>query len=214
MQLTGADKYDIKLVPDLERYVDEQVSNNTWNLETNLALLRHYQFAPSTAKINVLAKLLLKALAQLPGSDFKTCIHLVPERIQADETIAKVVALAGALETTRFEDFWKLSSSSADVVALVPGFADAARAYIIQVLGITYQRVSKSVLGSAVQLQGAQLDALVQDKVKSAGWAVSGETITLPKNESNSPPVVVKRTQDPIRFEQIAPVLRGVTIGF
>lgn len=35
----------------------------------------------------------------------------------------------------------------------------------------------------------------VQEKVKSAGWSVSGETITLPKNESNSPPVVVKRTQ-------------------
>uniref|UniRef100_A0A7S0X0D0 Eukaryotic translation initiation factor 3 subunit K n=1 Tax=Chlamydomonas leiostraca TaxID=1034604 RepID=A0A7S0X0D0_9CHLO len=214
MQLTGADKYDAKLVPDLERYVDEQVSKNTWNLDANLALLRHYQFAPSTAKINVLAKLLLKALAQLPDSEFKICIHLVPERLQADESISKVVALAGALETTRFAEFWTLAGSSKDVIALVPGFADAARTYITHILGITYQRVTKAVLGSALQLQGGELDAFIQGKVKSSGWAVSGDIVTLPKNESNSPPVVVKRTQDPIRFEQVAPVLRGVTIGF
>lgn len=49
----------------------------------------------------------------------------------------------------------------------VPGFSDAARAYIIHILGITYQRVSKAVLGAALQLQGAELDKLVG---ASHGW--------------------------------------------
>ena len=59
-----------------------QVSSSTYNLDANLALLRFYQFAPSTVKIITLAKVLLKALMQLPSPDYKTCIYLIPERIQ------------------------------------------------------------------------------------------------------------------------------------
>lgn len=47
---------------------------------------------------------------------------------QNDETIAKVLALANALETTRFGDFWALvSGNSKDVASLgANGFEKAA----------------------------------------------------------------------------------------
>jgi len=39
--------------------------------------------------------------------------------LQSDDTISKVVALANALETTRFSEFWSLvSGDSKDVAAL------------------------------------------------------------------------------------------------
>lgn len=171
----------------------------------------------------------------------------------------------------------------------VPGFAETVRKYITHVTCITFQHVTKTVLGSALQLDGAALDALVravrpvggfwvpeamvfviqfgiagsysafvcctlragwsgpsataqhpaswpqrssctdgctenhactapschrfvskphnthvgtccpapqiQKNSKEAGWSVSGEVVALPRNELNSAPVVVKRTQ-------------------
>jgi translation initiation factor 3 subunit K len=50
----------------------------------------------------------------------------------------------------------------------------------------------------------------------SPGWSIqtcpSGDLVCLPKNELNQ--MVVKRTQEVIRLEQVAPVLRSVTVGF
>ena len=55
----------------------------------------------------------------------------------------------------------------------------------------------------------------MKDKAAS-GWSVlsspSGELVALPKNEHNQ--MVVIRTQEVIRLDQVAPVLRSVTVGF
>ena len=59
-----------------------QVATKTFNLDNNLALLRFYQFSPVSVKPQVVAKVLIKAMMQLPNQDFKSCITLVPERLQ------------------------------------------------------------------------------------------------------------------------------------
>ena len=55
----------------------------------------------------------------------------------------------------------------------------------------------------------------IKDKA-SSGWSVqpspTGDLVALPKTEHNQ--LVVKRTQEIIRLEQVAPVLRAVTVGF
>lgn len=89
-----------------------QVASKSFDLEANLALLRLYQFQPHLAKPAVLAKVLVKALMQLPSPDYKLCIHLVPERSQAEEPVASVVALADSLENTKLSDFWAACSGS------------------------------------------------------------------------------------------------------
>jgi hypothetical protein len=43
-------------------------------------------------------------------------------------------------------------------------------------------------------------------QVKSAGWAVEGDVVTLPLNAFNT--AVQKRAQDLIGFDAVAPVLR------
>lgn len=58
---------------------------------------------------------------------------------------------------------------------------------------------------------GAALDALVADKVSTAGWSVSGAVVCLPKNGYNQP--VTKRAQDLIKFDQISSVLKSITVG-
>jgi GAF domain-containing protein len=45
-------------------------------------VLRLYALQPSTARPETVARILLRALAQLPAADYRTCAYLVPERLQ------------------------------------------------------------------------------------------------------------------------------------
>eukprot|EP00798_Chlamydomonas_sp_ICE-L_P020020 gene20020-26736_t len=198
------------------RLLSEQASTKTYSLEANLALLRFYQFQPSSTKIPILAKVLLKSVMQLPQPDFKICAHLIPERLQNEELVSKIMGLASSLETSRFTEFWGQAVALKETISHVPGFYDAVRAYVLHTLSISFQRVPKSVLGEYLQLEGASLDNLIKDKCANAGWSVqsspAGELVALPKGEQNQ--LVVKRTQEVIKFEQVSPVLRTVTVGF
>jgi len=46
MEVTGADRYNPELLPQLEKNVEYQVQSQTNSLDTNLCLLRLYQFYP------------------------------------------------------------------------------------------------------------------------------------------------------------------------
>ena len=59
-----------------------QAKTGAYDLNGNLALLRHYSFAPETAKLDAIAAVLIKAMMRLPEPDFAQLLHLVPERVQ------------------------------------------------------------------------------------------------------------------------------------
>jgi translation initiation factor 3 subunit K len=67
----------------------------------------------------------------------------------------------------------------------VAGFYDAVRGYALHVLGYTFQRVSKKTLTEVLRLEGPLLDAFVESKCKTGGWAVApdtgGSVLILPK---------------------------------
>ena len=58
------------------------MKSETYDAEANLALLRHYQFAPDKSNINCIATMLIKAQMQLPAHDFTQLLQLIPERLQ------------------------------------------------------------------------------------------------------------------------------------
>ena len=63
----------------------------------------------------------------------------------------------------------------------VPGFNDAVRDNIITLLGISFQRIHKSVLGSYLALQPAELDKLVGGLMswrEGRGWRCSRRSST------------------------------------
>ncbi|KAG2483327.1 hypothetical protein HYH03_017775 [Edaphochlamys debaryana] len=215
--ISGADRYSPDKLPQLEAHVDEQVHQRTWNLDANVTLLRFYQFSPASVKPAVIAKILIKAIMQLPSQDYRCCITLLPERLQqADETLYKVVQLANALETSRFADFWSAANTCRDLLGTIPGFYEAVRGFIAYTLCTSYNRVTKRVLSDCLKLEGATLDQYLTEKCRSAGWAIvstpAGDVVALPKNEYNQS--VVKRNQELIRFDQVAPMLKTITVGF
>ncbi|KAK9825418.1 hypothetical protein WJX81_003981 [Elliptochloris bilobata] len=215
VDVSGANGYNPKLQQSLEEYVAEQAKSGTYDLDANLALLRHYDFAPEGAKLDVIATVLIKALMRLPEPDFAQLLQLVPEQVQDEQPVAALVALTQHLEGARFRDFWLAQDACRDVVAGVTGFYEAVRAYILATISHTCRRVSKGTLAECLRLEDASLDALIEEKVAKEGWSVAAAdmmtVVTLPENEQNV--IHAQGTgQGGFRFEpmQLAQILQVV----
>merc|ERR1712021_169648 len=83
-----------------------------------------YQFNPAKAKIQVVTKVLVKAL----------------------------MLLANLLESCDFPKFWETAALMDADLKTVPGFVDAIRRYIMITLSISYARVPKQTLCQALNM--------------------------------------------------------------
>ena len=74
-------RYDPEILPQLEEYVNAQCASNTYDLDCNLATLKLYQFHTEKSNPEIIAKILVKALMNLPNTDYLLCMYLVPESV-------------------------------------------------------------------------------------------------------------------------------------
>lgn len=208
-QLVALNPYNPDILPDLENYVNEQVSSRTYSLDANLCLLRLYQFEPERMSTQIVARILVKALMALPAPDFSLCLFLIPERVQMEEQFKSLIVLSHYLETARFQQFWDEATKSRHILEVVPGFEQAVQDYAIHVLSLTYQKVPRPVLAEAINIEGLSLDKFLEHQVTNCGWAVEkghhgkGQLIVLPRNEFNHPELK-KSTTDRIPLDHIA----------
>ncbi|KAJ8543385.1 hypothetical protein K7X08_005908 [Anisodus acutangulus] len=206
-QLIAVNPYNPDILPDLENYVNEQVSSQTYNLDANLCLLRIYQFEPERMSTPIVARILVKALMAMPAPDFSLCLFLIPERVQMEEQFKTLIVLSHYLETARFRQFWDEAARSRQIVEVVPGFEQAIRAYAVHVLSITYQKVPRTILAEAINIEGLSLDKFLEHHESNYGWVIEkgqgkGQLITLPRTEFNHPELK-KNTADSIPLEHV-----------
>lgn len=213
MELKGKDRYDLAKVKALEADVVKQVTAGIYSLDVNLALLRFYQIKPSLIDTGLVSKILCKALMQLPNPDFKLCLHLLPERVQNEEPIATLVLLSGHLSACRFAQFWAAADLCKELLNSIPYFYEAIRAYILHVVGITFQKVFVEVLGPYLKLEGKDLMDLIEAKSKTDGWKLvdtpRGKLVLLSLNSENQHTTRVV-VGGHIGFEQVTPLLRAL----
>ena len=75
--------YDETKLKQLEDYVNKQISEEAlYDFHSNLYLMKMYSLYPSKAKKNIVIKLLLKAMMNLPESDFTSLVYLIPIRFR------------------------------------------------------------------------------------------------------------------------------------
>lgn len=209
LDLKGADRYNPNMLPQLESFVKEPGS---YSLPASLALLRTYVTQPDKANIKLLSDLLVKAMMQLPSSDFATVLHLIPERLQEDADIASLIALMQHLDAARYQSFWLACDACRSAnLGKVPGFTEAVRKHILRSVKATFQKVTRSTLAEYLRMDGAALDELVEEKVKDEGWKVakgpSGNTIYILPKMSSSLSSEQTTPSSAFRFEQLAPLL-------
>ncbi|WOK93253.1 eukaryotic translation initiation factor 3 subunit K-like [Canna indica] len=206
-QLVAVNPYNPDILTDLENYVNEQVSSQTYSLDANLCLLRLYQFEPDRMSIPIVVRILIKALMAMPAPDFSLCLFLIPEPVQMDEQIKTLIVLSHYLETARFRQFWDEAAKNRSVLEVVPGFEQAIQAYAIHVLSLTYQKVPRAVIAEAINIEGLSLDKFIEYHMANNGWVLEkghshSQLIVLPRNEFNHPELK-KSTSDGMPFEHI-----------
>ncbi|XAR51116.1 hypothetical protein NMG60_11005657 [Bertholletia excelsa] len=206
-QLVAVNPYNPDILPDLENYVNEQVSSQTYSLDANLCLLRLYQFEPERMSTQIVARILVKALMAMPAPDFSLCLFLIPERVQMEEQFKTLIVLSHYLETARFRQFWDEAAKNRHILEVVPGFEQAIQSYAIHVLSLTYQKVPRSILAEAINIEGLSLDKFLEHQAANYGWVIEkgqgrGQLIVLPRNEFNYPELK-KSAADVIPLEHI-----------
>ncbi|CAK9328152.1 unnamed protein product [Citrullus colocynthis] len=206
-QLLAVNPYNPDILPDLENYVNEQVSSETYSLDANLCLLRLYQFEPERMSTQIVARILVKALMAMPAPDFSLCLFLIPERVQMEDQFKTLIILSHYLETGKFRQFWDEAAKNRHIVEAVPGFEQAIQAYAVHVLSLTYQKVPRSVLAEAINIEGLSLDKFLEHQVANSGWILEkghgkGQLIVIPPNEFNHPELK-KKSSDSIPLDHI-----------
>ncbi|KAF8718159.1 hypothetical protein HU200_025649 [Digitaria exilis] len=227
--LVALNPYNPDILNDLEKFVNEQVSSQTYNLDANLSLLRLYQFEPERMSIQIVARILIKALMAMPAPDFSLCLFLIPEHV-IDLTNVSDVQHAVLLPSVFVATFFYVRSLNCFesilsslvytfVVAnggaiqdidssfsLPGGFEQAIQTYAIHLLSLTYQKVPRPVLAEAINIEGLALDKFLEYHAANSGWVIEkggqSQVIVLPRNEFNHPELK-KNTADSVPFEHV-----------
>ncbi|XP_005091207.1 eukaryotic translation initiation factor 3 subunit K [Aplysia californica] len=200
--LKGIDRYNPENLQTLERYVAMQASENTYDLEANLAVLKLYQFNPSMYQTGVTATVLLKALTNLPNSDFILCKCLIETGRLGEEPVAKVLKLAEFLETAHFQDFWLALMEDPDLLIGILGFEDSIRKFVCHVVASTYQTIRKDKLRI---LLGNISDAQTSQWISKYGWREQQDGYVFVTTQDEN--IKTKNITEKISFDSVAAIM-------
>ena len=126
--------------------MDEQAAENTYDLDANLAVLKFYQFNPHLMNLEITHTILLKALTNLPHTDFVLCKCLLLPAQMKDDTVKEIIYIADILEQCDFALFWSHVDAKRDLFRNVTGFYDSVRKFVCHVIGTTFQTIEKQYL--------------------------------------------------------------------
>ncbi|NWY96441.1 EIF3K factor, partial [Loxia curvirostra] len=192
--LRGIDRYNPENLATLERYVETQAKENAYDLEANLAVLKLYQFNPAFFQTGVTAQILLKALTNLPHTDFTLCKCMIdqahifgvqcqggtcpppfyprfsldlPKTQQEERPIRQILYLGELLETCHFQSFWQALDENMELLEGITGFEDSVRKFICHVVGITYQHIDRWLLA---EMLGDLSESQLRVWMSKYGW--------------------------------------------
>ncbi|XP_076060638.1 eukaryotic translation initiation factor 3 subunit k [Oratosquilla oratoria] len=201
--LKGIDRYNPDNVPTLERYVELQAQDNTYDLEANLALLKLYQLNPTTYKCNYACMILLKALTNLPHTDFVLCKCLLGQDKMEEKTVEHIMYLHDLLEMCQFNVFWKVKEDEKckDLIKSIEDFDNSVRKFICHVIGITYQNIEKPVLERLLYVDSESLFPWLN----KYGWKENQDGYIMICNQEET--VKTKNITEKIEFDSVAGIM-------
>jgi translation initiation factor 3 subunit K len=203
-KLLASSRYDVNIIPKLENYVIHQVETASYDLEANLALLKLYQFNPEKTNNSIISQILIKAMMNLPNTDFLLCMYLVSEKSQMNDAIATIVSLEALLEKAQFKEFWRQYKEKKQLFS-VSGFEEAIRNFILELLRRTYRSISRGYLADIINLkEGPELEALLNSH---PDWKYTSDTVTFPVDSQAKP----KPSSETLKFEQLTKILQSLS---
>lgn len=212
--LKGIERYNPDNIITLEQYVQMQAKENGYDLEANLALLKLYQFNPQQLNVAYVEMVLLKALTNLPHSDFSLCKSLLTiDVLEKYPTIKQITYLADLLETCMFKEFWaKLRNPGIpERVRPIAGFEDSVRKFVCHVVGITYQRIQEETLCQLLGLvdkKGSVDESSVNHWISKNGWKpATADSAYVLISSSMEDSIKTKKITEKIDLESVAGIM-------
>jgi len=200
--LRGIDRYNPENLGTLEKYVEVQARENAYDLEANLAVLKLYQFNPAYYQTSVTTQILLKALTNLPHTDFVLCKCLLDQSHLEEVPVKTVMYLAELLETCQFRLFWVAIQQSPEIIAGITGFEDSIRMFICHVVGITYQTIERQVLQ---ELLGGISEPHVRQWIVKNEWKELPNGLVFITNQEEN--IKTKNITEKIDFDSVAGIM-------
>uniref|UniRef100_A0A023FGE5 Eukaryotic translation initiation factor 3 subunit K n=1 Tax=Amblyomma cajennense TaxID=34607 RepID=A0A023FGE5_AMBCJ len=198
--LKGIDRYNPENLVRLEQYVKVQASENVYDLEANLAVLKLYQFNPANFNNSVVVAILLKALTNLPHTDFVLCKCLIDQEKLVDSDIKLALHLHYLLEMCDFPRFWEAVKGKL-LLQSISGFNDSIRKFVCYVVNMTYQHIDKALLSDFLDVSGAELQMWIQRN----GWQDLGNGSVFVANQEEI--VKTKNITEKIDFESVEAIM-------
>lgn len=176
-----ANSFAENIIEDIEKYLDEQVQEGSYDFQGSRTLLKLYLYFPHKIKTEYIVIMLLKALCNVPQNDYIILLYMVPEYLSfadpgsSSSDVAIVKQAINMIERGNFEDFWKLTKSSQTsrriFMECVPELIPALRKYIINLYRITYRFVDISQLQANTGFQDeAELRKWMEDNNIEGGF--------------------------------------------
>lgn len=199
--LKGIDRYNPENLQTLEHYLLMQAFEGTYNLDANLAVLKLYQFNPLLFKETVTSQILLKALMNLPHTDFILCKCLITDVHQGTEGVSKVIELANLLEVCEFQKFWTQLSENEAMIEGIKGFRERICRFIASVVHVTYASISKNHL---IDLLGGITGEELDSTASTMSWQVGDENVFISNQEAI---VKSKNINEKLAFQDLSTIM-------
>lgn len=202
-KLKGIERYNPLHIDILTDYLDAQCKNNQYDLEANSAILKLYQFNPSLFKNEVVEKILLKALTNLPHPDFILCELLIDSTKLSCGNIPDIVLMHKRLELCQFRAFWAELTAQEDLFCEIEGFKESIRNFVCHVVGITYQNIRANLLKDLLGL--AEDEAEFNNWLKKKDWKLNDNNYVTVANQEDK--IKTINITEKIELEQVANIL-------
>ncbi|XP_063688321.1 eukaryotic translation initiation factor 3 subunit K-like [Bolinopsis microptera] len=191
----------------LDFYVDYlkfQVEHGYYDGDANLNILKLYQFSPdliTRSSIDNVHYVLVKALMQLPRSDYVFCRAQLSQEMIDDNLTKKIDDVATLLETCQFPEFWNVIQEE-KIFTEMTGFTECARKFICHVVQLTYKNIEEDFL---MQLLGPSVDKdLFLEIVAEEKWDHNGDSVFVGHKEEM---VEQKEIIEKMPIEVVTPIL-------
>lgn len=175
--LQGEAQYSKETIQVLEKFLDDQFSTGSYDLEANLALLKLYALYPASLDQEKVNQVLIKALMNFPNTDFGLCMYQIPE--QTANQLKEVIKLATLMETAKFKQFWA-EAEKVEMLKKAKNFETKVRQTIASVVAITYRAVQMSTLAELLNLKEKSKD--IEKIIKEQGWKTDGSKVLVNPN--------------------------------
>mmetsp|Transcript_9438 Transcript_9438/g.17488 ORF Transcript_9438/g.17488 Transcript_9438/m.17488 type:complete len:217 (-) Transcript_9438:108-758(-) len=166
--MRGGGRYKPDLIPVLTKHLEEQLAQDFFDPEANLALLKLFLLHPAETEIQTVEGILLKALMAYPATHFSLCMFQIPEKYHAD--LKPVIQLSQKMEMAKFKSFWK-ESESVEALNRAKGWQEKVRDFIAGVIANMYRSIRSEQLLELLNLPEKDLDA----RIKKQEWSRSKE---------------------------------------